>query len=323
MFLEKIIKKSGAGLAVVFLLLTFDIHAQGHYATGSFNPNDYFIPANTGWIFPLYYGYNNSNFYDASGNKSNVIEINQNPPVTIEMGQKVKTHSIFPMAIYFGKGKILNARWGFIVLPIFNNPNANIALDFYLGQDLAGSENIEINSFGLGDFYVQPIWLTWEKNKWSTTFSYGFWMPTGKYTANDPENVGLGYWSHNFRVANRYKPTAQTTLTGALTYEVNQRQKGVDFREAQHLSFDYGASYNFIKGHEIGFFGFGTWQIGDDKGEKAVLTGDQIYGIGAFGAYWLKPGKLSAILRLTKHFAIRNRYGGSAIQVGINYLLLK
>jgi hypothetical protein len=316
-------KRLAICLTVSSLLFFGKLHAQGHYAGGSFNPNDYFIPANTGWVFPLYYGFSNSNFYDASGSKSNVIEINQNPPVTLEMGQNVKTHSIIPMMIYFGKGKILNARWGFLALPIFNNPNANIALDYYLGQNLAGSNNIEINSFGAGDFYLQPVWLTWEKKKLSTTFSYGFWMTTGKYKPNNPENVGLGYWSHNFRVASRYKPTAQTTLTGAFTYEVNQKQQGVDFTEAPHLTFDYGASYNFIKGHEIGLFGFGTWQTGDDKGEKAVLTGDHIYGIGAYGAYWLKPGRLSAIGRINKNFGIKNRYGGFAFQVGLNYLILK
>jgi hypothetical protein len=146
-------------------------------------------------------------------------------------------------------------------------------------------------------------------------------MPTGKYQVNDPENVGLGYWSHNFRVASRYKPNAKISLTGALTYELNGKQKDVDFTEASHLTFDYAASYNFTMGHEVGIMGFGAWQTGNDKGEKAVLLKDQIYGLGLYGSYWFVPGKFGVLGRVLNNFGTRNRYGGFAFQIGLNYLL--
>ncbi len=225
------------------------------------------------------------------------------------------------MFLYFGKGTVLNAHWGVLVLPMFNNPNANIALDYYIDQGAVGGSEININTFGLGDLYLQPVWLTWDKNKFSTTFSYGLWMPTGRYEANGSENVGLGYWSHNIRVAERFKPTPSTALTGALTYEINSKQKDVDFTEAPHLTFDYAASYNFTMGHELGLFGFGTWQTGEDKGEKAVLLKDKIYGIGLYGSYWFIPGKFGTLGRFATNFGTRNRYGGFGFQVGLNYLI--
>lgn len=303
------------------LIISKNVNAQGHYNGGSFNTNDYFIPSASGWVFSLYYSYSNMNYYNNSGKKSDVIEISQNPSFSVELDQKVKTHSIIPMISYFGKNKILNARWGVLALPMLNNPNANIALDFYSDQSLVGSQEINLNSFGLGDFYLQPIWLTWEKNKFSTTFSYGLWLPIGKYEANSTDNVGLGYLSHNFRVMGRYKPKDKISLSAGLTYEINNKQKDTDFKEAAHLTADYGASYNFTMGHELGVFGFGTWQTGNDKGEKAVLDKDQIYGLGVYGSYWFIPGKIGVLSRFTNNFGTKNRFGGASFQVGINYLL--
>lgn len=323
---SKFISRAVALRIVAFsycILSGFIAPAQGHFVGSSFNPNDYFIPSASGWVFALYYSYSRTDYHNGNGNKTDLIELSQSPPLSIEVSQTVKTTSIVPMAIYFGKGKVLNANWGFLALPIINSPTANIALDFYTGQNSPAGGDINIKTFGLGDFYVQPLWLTWEKGKLTTATSYGLWLPTGKYKANGTENVGLGYFSHNFRVASRYKLNSKFTFTGAATFETNSGQRDVDFHEAAHLTFDYGATYYFPKGHEIGLMGFGGWQLGSDKGEKAVLNKDKLYGIGVYGSYWLTPGKLGILVRLNQNFGVRNRFGGLSFQAGINYLLLR
>ena len=317
-------KKIGFLSAGLWLIATIvspgNASGQGHYLGGSFNTNDYFIPPSPGWVFSLYYSYSGQNFYNGSGNKSDQIVLPRNPPVTINIGQKVNTHSVIPMLLHFGKGKIAGANWGFLVLPLINNPSASIALDFYQGQNISGSQTIRMSSFGFGDLYLQPVWLTWDKKKWSTTFSYGAWAPVGKYKPNDVENVGLGYWSHNLRAATRYKPGQQWAVTTALTYEINSKQKGVDFKEAPHLTVDYGGAYIFPKGHELGLFGFGTWQTGDDKGQKAQPAKDRVYGTGLYGSYWFVPGKIGMLARTSINYGTQNRFAGFAFQIGVNYL---
>jgi len=311
-------------LKILLVVFTgFHSNAQGHYAGSSFNPNDYFIPGASGWVLALYYSYSNMDYHNQAGDKTDLIELSQNPPFAVEVRQKVRTNSLIPMAIYFGKSKVLNARWGLLFLPMINSPTANIALDFYTGQNSPVNNDININTFGLGDFYVQPLWLSWEKEKFTTAFSYGLWLPTGKYEANSSENVGLGYVSHNLRVASRYKITSNYTVTGTITLEANGNQKDIDFKEASHFTFDYGASYYFAKGHELGVMGFGTWQIGNDKGEKAVLSKDHVFGVGMYGSYWFVPGKFGMLLRANQNFGVRNRFGGFSFQMGLNYLLLK
>lgn len=137
MFLLNNRNRSAICLMLNTLLIFGKLQAQGHYAGSSFNPNDYFIPANSGWVFPLYYGFSNSNFYDASGSKSNVIEINQNPPVFLEMGQNVKTHSIIPMMIYFGKG-VFEPRTIFD----FENNKFDLILSPIIGKSLGAGFNL-------------------------------------------------------------------------------------------------------------------------------------------------------------------------------------
>lgn len=314
-FMQKIIR-----LFCLFLPIAAD--SQGHFTGGSFNPNDYFLPANSGFVVSLYYSYTSAEFFNNRGRKTDLITIGNNPPLTIAMGTKVNTHSAIPMLIYFGKKRVLKARWGFMALPIWNNPSANIAMDFYLGQANVSASRLRVNSFGAGDFYLQPIWLSWDKKKFSTAVSYGIWVPTGKYKVNASDNIGLGYFSHNFRLAARYRPKPQVTLMGALTLEANHKQKKIDFTEAPHLTVDFGAASSLKGGHELGIFGFGMWQTGSDRGSKAVLNKDRMMGVGLFGSYWIKPGKLGLLGRFSQNFGIRNRYGGYAFQLGANILMM-
>ncbi|NIF07443.1 transporter [Chryseobacterium sp. Tr-659] len=310
-------------VSACFCFLSSDLYSQGHYNGGSYNANDFFIPPASGWVFSLYYSYADMNYHNHSGKRAENIMISENPPLSLKAEQNVTTESIIPMLIYFGKNKIINARWGVLALPSINNPTSGIALDFYSGQTKLINRTVNFRSYGFGDFYLQPIWLTWENKRLSTTVSYGFWAPTGKYKANDPENLGLGYWSHNIRGASRYKASSKINVMGALTYEFNSGQKGTDFKEASHLTLDTGVSYNFPAGHEIGILGFGNIQLEDDKGTKASLEKDTTYGLGIYGSYWIIPGKLGTLARVTNNFFTQNRFGGISFQIGVNYLFFK
>ncbi|MCU0377193.1 MAG: hypothetical protein MUC78_02950, partial [Bacteroidales bacterium] len=84
-------KKSPIGFKTSMMLglcfVSLNLYSQGHYAGGSFNPNDYFISPASGWVFSLYYSYSQMDYYNDAGEKSDVIEINQDPPFSVEIGQ--------------------------------------------------------------------------------------------------------------------------------------------------------------------------------------------------------------------------------------------
>jgi hypothetical protein len=294
--------------------------SQGHYVGSSFNPNDYFAP-HAGLIIPVYYGYANMNYYNNSGNKSDVI-IGPTPtdPTALNIQQNVVTHSFILMAIYGGKKKILGADWGVMAIPVLNSPAANIVLDYYSNKTGTGSFGFSHKSWGFNDLYIQPVWLSWTKDKWTYGLTYGVWAPIGRFKPHDLDNSGLGYWSHNIRVATRFKPIPLLGFTVAATYEINQKQKETDFIEGSHLTIDYGASYRFSKkGDEVGIFGHYATQVTDDKRTEDMLT-DRIWAVGGYCSYWIKPGRIGVLGRITQNFAAENRFAGTAFQIGANIL---
>lgn len=296
--------------------------SQGHYTGGSFNPNDYFVPP-PGVIIPIYYVYNDFDYYNNEGRKSDEIEVSDlDSEATLTIEQNVKTNSFVFMMLYGGKKKIGEFQWGLMVIPTVSSPSSSIALNYYSNQSGNGAVSFDNKTWGFGDMYVQPIWLSMVKEKWTYALSYGIWLPTGKYKFNDIDNVGLGYYSHNFRIASRYKPTSTVSISGALTYEINQTQKDSDFREAPHLSFDYGGSYTWLMGHEVGVYGNYTTQLGEDKSSTIVDTSDRLWNIGLYGSYWFKPGKLGVLSRVSQNFGEVNRFGGFTFTIGLNVLFL-
>ncbi|SHM47683.1 SphA family protein [Chryseobacterium polytrichastri] len=298
------------------------VFGQGHYNGSSFNPNDYFAP-HAGWIIPVWYGYANMDYYNAAGNRSDQL-INPAPgnPTELHIKQKVITHSFILMAIYSGKGKIFGANWGMMVIPTLNSPTANIALDYYSSQTGSGNYVFTNKSIGFGDMYIQPIWLSWTKGKFSYAINYGVWAPTGKYKPHDLDNGGHGYWSHNIRVAGKTKPTPRTNITVATTLEINQWQKDTDFKEGSHFTVDVGGTYVLdSRGDEVGIFGNYSTQVSDDKGTNGGFASDKIAGIGAFGSYWIVPMKIGLMGRITQNFGAENRFAGIAVQAGVNILI--
>lgn len=296
-------------------------YSQGHYNGSSFNPNDYFAP-HEGFIIPVWYGYADMNYYNAKGHKSDQL-INPAPdnPTSLQIEQKVQTHSFIAMAIYGGKGKILNANWGMMIIPTLNSPAANIALDYYSIQTGSGRYDFTNKSIGFGDMYIQPIWLSWKQGNFQYALNYGVWAPTGKYKPNDLDNGGHGYWSHNIRVALKYKPSTKVNLSIAPTLELNQWQKDTDFKEGSHLTIDFGGSHLLnSRGDEVGLFGHYTKQISGDKGTQGGFVSDQTAGVGGFVSYWIVPHKIGLMARVTQNFSTENRFGGIAFQTGINFL---
>ncbi|MEG0984191.1 SphA family protein [Algoriella sp.] len=308
--------------SLVLLLFSINGYSQGHYSGSSFNPNDYFAP-HEGIIIPVWYGFANMNYYNGQGKKTDQLINNfSGNPNSLTIKQNVKTDSYILMAIYGGKGKILNANWGMMLIPMVNSPTASIALDYYSQQTGAGTYNFTNKTVGLGDMYIQPIWLSWKDGNFQYALNYGVWAPTGKYEPNSLDNGGHGYWSQNIRVAVKYKPAPKINVSAAHTLEINHWQKKTDFKEGTHLTFDMGGSYVLnSRGDEIGVFGHYTTQISDDKGTEGSKLSDQVGGVGGFVSYWIIPKKLGAMARITQNFSAENRFAGTAIQTGLNILI--
>jgi hypothetical protein len=116
---------------------------------------------------------------------------------------------------------------------------------------------------------------------------YGFDAPTGRFEPGASDNLGLGYWTHQFQVAGAlYFLQKATAIVVAATYEINQEKEDVDITPGQRFSLNYGVSQYLPLGPgllELGILGYSQWQVTDDSGSDATNKDvhDQLHAVGA------------------------------------------
>jgi hypothetical protein len=286
----------------------------GHQGGGSFNPGDYFAPPKA-VIVSLYGNYYNTNaLRDAAGNKITGFDINGQPA---ELEIDVESFQIIPMFIWSPGVQILGADVSSLLMPIYGQTSMSANISAF-----GRNSEIDQDVWGIQDSYAQPLWLTWRTAHWDFSAAYGFWAPTGSYAPDAMDNTGAGFWSHVFRASSAWSPdgTRGTLFSASLAYELNSDKKGLDITPGAHLTLDLGMKRNFTAELEAGAYGFGQWQISDDKGSDAVNPGvhDRLFGAGIYASYWLVPYKYSVLARHTREFAARDRFEGNSTALGFN-----
>jgi hypothetical protein len=225
-----------------------------------------------------------------------------------------------PVFVYAPKVKLLGADWAMTVVPAFGEAGANARLTaFEYGITL-----FDNNNTGLGDLYAVPLNLTWHLGpKWALSAQYSFWAPVGEYDAERGDNVGLGYWSHDFRGTASFFPRGnpQLLLSASVVYEINGHKEGFDLRPAPHTSVELGTSMAFSERWTCGLIVGGIWETGDATGSDAAEDGrDRMFNASAEATYWFIPAKLGAMARVTVEFDVRDRFEGGLFTTGLNYL---
>ena len=300
----------------VFLLIVLPLAArageQGHYVPSSWSPRD-LISAPAGLtVFAPYVS-----FYDA--NKARTGSGNR---IDASKGIDVGADSwmFTPVLVYAPDVKLLGADWSMTVVPAFGEAGANARLTAF-GQNITLFDN---SNTGWGDLYVIPANLTWHLSpKWAVSAQYAFWAPVGEYAADRADNVGLGYWSHNFRGSVSFYPLGNPglLLSASVVHEINGRKEGFDLRPAPHTSFELGASMAFSERFMLGVMFGGIWETGDASGRDAKEDGhDRMLNAAIEASYWFRPGKLGVMVRATQEFEVRDRFEGRTVTAGVNFL---
>lgn len=307
------LKRRLAGfLATVLLPLAVHAGEQGHYVAGSWSPRD-LISAPAGLkVFAPYVS-----FYDADKARTGSGE-----KVDASSGIDVGADSwmFTPVLVFVPGVKPLGADWSMTVVPAYGEAGANARLTAF-EQNITLFEN---NNTGWGDLYAIPVNLTWHLSPmWALSAQYAFWAPVGEYDADRADNVGLGYWSHNFRGTVSYFPLGNPglLLSASVVHEINGRKEGFDLRPAPHTSAELGASMAISERFMCGVMTGGLWETGDATGDDAMEDGhDRMLNVAAEASYWVLPGKLGAMARITREFSVRDRFEGTTLTCGANYL---
>jgi hypothetical protein len=327
-------------LALGLALVTGTTHGGeiDHYTPGLVNIRDLIVPQ-PGFYTVLYnYFYWSDRLNDRDGNEISSVTINPRggPGVTLDVDIDLDVYVLAPAVLWVSPWKILGARYGAFITPSFASSSVGAALSTVTGR----GTDADTSTFAMGDLVVQPLWLGWTLTHWDFAFGYAFYAPTGKYdtstrtlpggttvTSTSPDNIGLGFWTHQLQGVVTWYPWANkgTAVLAALTYEINGDKQDFDLTPGQHLTLNWGLSqYLPLRKDqklllEVGVAGYSSWQITDDSGSDASNPNvhDQVHAVGGQLGLTYVPWDAVLNTHYFGEFAAQDRFQGQVFGVSV------
>lgn len=305
-------------LAVVAVFWGAEISVAGelgHYMPGVASIRDFPVPPEPGFIYEQYnLLYSTDTYVDRNGDEANSISIGS---TTLNIDADIDTFAIQPTFIWVTDQTILGARYAaYIGIPV-----VNASFQAALSTETRYGLSIDDSEWGLGDVYVQPIWLGWNTKHFGATIAYGAYAPTGEYEDGATDNTGLGFWTHQFQAGVTWYPWEHqgtaVMINGA--YEIHHEKDGADITPGDRFSLDWGVSqYLPINKEgtllvELGITGYSQWQVDKDSGADvvdALNVKDEVHGIGGQIGLASVPLNASLVFRYLKEFEAEARFEG-------------
>lgn len=182
-----------------------------------------------------------------------------------------------------------------------------------------------IDRLGVGDIFVQPIKLGWQRPRYDVVTSYIFFAPTGKFEPKTGVGVGRGHWTHQVSIggAAYADATRARRASALLSYEYNGKKRGIDITRGDIIQLQGGAGTPVYKSVVLGVAGYALWQVLDDRGADLPprLAGvrTRSYGLGPEIDVVIPKLRLRGELRYEWDFGVRARPQGSVFAAGLAY----
>jgi hypothetical protein len=256
--------------------------------------------------------------------------------VTLAVDVDVGIYVLAPTLIWVSPWTLLGAKYGAFISPTFATSSVGAALATVTGRGIEA----ETSTFGVGDLFVQPLWLGWSLPHWDITVAYGFAAPVGQYdtstvtlpggatvTAEASDNIGLGFWTHQVQGAVTWYPWVHkaTAVVTALTYEIHGEKADFDLTPGQNLTWNWGIS-QFLPLQkdqrlllEVGLTGYSSWQITDDSGRDArnPSVRDEVHAVGGQLGLTYVPWVASLNVHYLGEFAAQDRFQGQVFGISV------
>ncbi len=325
---------------------------QGHYTPAPMAIRDFVMPPKGYYFLNYNTFYNMDTFKDSNGNELNAISASgtaarnisvrgRSIPITItgtvnvDLDMEVDVFAqAFALVVVTDK-KILGADYGFIILPSWGHTSVKVKAT----ADLAGtlsvgrlsrsfsagdSVEMEEDETGLGDLFVQPLWLGWHGKHYDIGFSWGAYLPVGAYDKNDMANIGLGFFTSQTQASFFYYPfeDQSTAFMFATTWEFHSEKTDLDLQPGQNFTIEYGIGQYLHERFEIGISGFHQWQITKDSGNDAVNRHikDSVNGVAGQVTWWAIKDKLALVGKIVHEYGAEDRFEGNFGQINITWI---
>jgi hypothetical protein len=285
----------------------------GAYLPEIINPRDYANPETSG-LMALDYNifFNTKHYYDRNGNNADLLDLDLSGYMNA-----LAIAYVSPEISFLG-----NARYIGFISPYYITSDFRIGLNS--SEDTGQTANGTVNGFG--DLGIAPLFLTWSlgEDKFDFTTGYMFTAPTGKYETGADDNIGLGYWTHDFQLFTYYYLRQKATaLYWGNTFELHGKTKGVDVKAGSQYTIEYGVSHYLSEWFEVTIQGGNSWQSGEDSGDDVYWDSsykDRNSSIGAGLGYWPVTGKLYTHLKWWTNYGMRQHFKVDYFQLQLIYL---
>jgi len=280
----------------------------GHYMPGVASVRDFIVPEPGFYYVQYNVFYTTDTYKDRNGNTVDSIG-----PIDVDI--TVDSFAIVPTFIWASPWKILGATYAVFA----QTPFSNVSMQAALSTTTNHGVNIDESQWGLGDFYIRPVWLGWNSKHFALSAAYGFYAPTGEYDNGAVDNTGLGFWTHAFTAGGTWFPweSQGTAVMINGTYEINQDKDDADITPGDRFSLDWGIS-QFLPINkaqtlllELGIAGYSQWQVDNDSGNdvnEVLNVKDEVHGIGGQLGLVHAPWNASLAFRYMQEYDAEARF---------------
>jgi hypothetical protein len=216
---------------------------------------------------------------------------------------------------WVAKKKILGASYAMAALLPFSNSSISSPT---LGAIAGGG--------GFADSFYQPLTLGWHFKRADIQVAYGFFAPTGRFTAGATNNTGSGHWTNSPTAGETFYLTEnkRTSVSAYQLYEFHTTQQGTNIHPGQAFNLDYSLMQILPLQKELltllqfGLVGYGQWQTSNNDGPGVDPANPAHYTVNAIGGaadVILPARKASVGFKLFKEFSNSSTVQGYSFQI--------
>jgi len=211
------------------------------------------------------------------------------------------------------KKKILGANYALAALLPFSNSSISSPT---LGAIGGGG--------GFSDSFYQPLTLGWHFKRADIQVAYGFFAPTGRFTAGATNNIGTGHWTNSPTAGETFYLTEnkRTLFSAYQLYEFHATQQRTNIHPGQTFNLDYSLMQILPAREDVllqfGLIGYGQWQTSNNSGPGVDPASPASYRVNAIGGaanVVLPARKASVGFKLSKEFSNSSTVQGYSLQI--------
>lgn len=288
----------------LFLLVagSINLHGQetGHYVPGITGIKGATLPP-PGFYYIMHNVYYSANsFYDGNGNNANI---------DFDLNVFVNAHRF----VYVWEDVFLGANYAVNMIVPLTNTNISI-----------GAFGLSDKMFGVGDVIIDPMVLSWNKDKYDLAFGLGAVVPLGSYDIMEAASPGKSFWTGMLTLGGTYYFDTHKSWHASILsrYEIHSKKKDFDITAGNDFTFEWGVGKTIPKKQiwSLGVSGYAHWQLTEDKGAAVLYDSsvkDKIFAVGPEVTCYIPTLKMNVELRGQFEFGAIDRPQGTKMCLSI------